>query len=77
MNAKRRKAIDAINTAVSVLRERLESLRDEERDVLGALPESLQQSERGQMAAMAADELDEAVDALETAIDAMANATSA
>lgn len=55
MNAKRRKAIEAVITRLEELdsmreeiREQLAAVRDEEQEALENMPESLQESDRGQ-----------------------------
>lgn len=68
MNAKRRKALAAIITRLeeldslrSEIKEQLEEVRDEEQEALDNMPESLQESERGQ-------QMQEYIDAIESAI---------
>lgn len=48
----------------------IEGIRDEEQDYLDNMPESFQNSEKGEAAQGAIDALDEAIDALDAAIDA-------
>jgi hypothetical protein len=48
MNKARRKELDSICDLILQARERLESVIDEEREALENMPESLQESERGQ-----------------------------
>lgn len=68
MNAKRRKALAAVITQLETLDslrqeilERLEEVKGEEEDALGNMPESLQESERGQ-------QMQEYIDSMENAI---------
>ncbi|MBD5224218.1 MAG: hypothetical protein HDS71_09290 [Bacteroidales bacterium] len=60
MNANRRKRISAIWDKIEDLKAELESIMEEEQECFDNLPESLQDSERG-------DKMQEAVDALENA----------
>lgn len=65
MNDRRRKELQEVLDAMLVLKERLEVLRDEERDAFEALPESLQQTSRGQASEAAADALEAAIETVE------------
>ena len=83
MNNARRKAIteamEKTLTVIGTLEEAkgdLESLRDEEQDAFDNMPESRQQSERGQASETAISELDEVITKLEKAIDAISDAQS-
>jgi len=72
MNADRRNRIQEILGLVSELREKIEEIRGEEQDAFDNMPESLQQSERGQTSESAASSLGEAVgycDDIESALD--------
>lgn len=67
MNAHRRKEIkrialqlDALINMIDDIKSSIEGLRDEEQDAFDNLPESLQESERGQTMQEAIDALDEA-----------------
>ena len=77
MNKQHRKwiadTIDTYNEIVPKLQEilaDLESIRDEEQEYLDNMPESMQQGEKGEMAAEAISSLEEAKDALESLLDA-------
>lgn len=48
MNAARRKERDKIIDVIDAIIERLEALKDEEEEAFDNLPDSIQQSERGQ-----------------------------
>ena len=65
MNNDRRKRITEAMEYLSLARETLEVVRDEEQEAYDNLPESLQEGERGQKMAEAADALDTAVSDLE------------
>ena len=56
MNKDRRARIEKIKEALEDLRGQIEDLQSEERDAFDAMPESLQQSDRGQASEAAADE---------------------
>lgn len=62
MNKQRRKAIDAVREKLEELLEELEAIKDEEQEAFDNLPESLQDSERG-------DKMTEAIENLEYTID--------
>lgn len=59
MNKQRRKELDEIHTLLLEASERLEAVASEEEDAFYNLPEGLQQSERGQMMAETAQNLQE------------------
>lgn len=65
MNNNRRKRITEAMEHLSLAREILEVVRDEEQEAFDNLPESLQEGERGQKMEEAADALDTAVSDLE------------
>lgn len=62
MNKERRGAIQSILDDLQVLRERIESVRDEEQEAYDNLPDGWQQGDKGQ-------KMDDAVSALESALD--------
>ena len=77
MNLARRNRI--INAIVGELREivaELENVRDEESDAFSNMPESLQDSERGQKAREAVDTLETAVDSITSETDNLENIVS-
>ncbi|MGP1690967.1 MAG: hypothetical protein ACTS6O_00545 [Giesbergeria sp.] len=69
MNKQRRDAIQSILDELQVLRERIESVRDEEQGAFDNLPDSLQQGSGGQR-------MDEAVSALDVALDGVDEAAA-
>ncbi|MFY3386989.1 hypothetical protein [Paracidovorax sp. MALMAid1276] len=69
MNKRRRDAIQTILDELQVLRERIESVRDEEQEAFVNLPDSLQQGSGGQ-------KMDEAVSALDVALDGIDEAAA-
>ena len=68
MNKSRRDQIAKIKEALEELRGKIEDLQSEEQDAFDAMPESLQQSDRGQASEAAADALQSAYDAADEAI---------
>lgn len=68
MNKDRRDRIAKIKEALEDLRGQIEDLQLEEREAFDNMPESLQQSERGQASEAAADALQSAYDAADEAI---------
>ena len=69
MNKARRKKIEEIREAISSLYDDLESVKIDEEDAFDNLPESLQESDRGESMQDAIDHLDSACDMLQEAID--------
>ena len=69
MNKQRRDAIQSILDELQVMRERIESVRDEEQGAFDNLPDSLQQGSGGQR-------MDEAVSALDVALDGVDEAAA-
>ena len=65
MNDDRRKRITEAMEHLSLSREILEVVRDEEQEAFENLPENLQESDRGQKMEEAADALDTAISDLE------------
>ena len=61
MNNTRRNALESIRSKCEELLHELEQLQGEEQDTFDALPDSLQQSEKGEAMEAAAAQLDEAV----------------
>lgn len=68
MNKLRRKQIEDINDTLAKLLEQLEVLRDEEQEAYDNMPESLQDSERGE-------KMSDALITMESAIDSITEAT--
>lgn len=69
MNNKRRKKIEEIVSQLMDLQSEIESLRDEEQEVVDNMPENLQGSERYEAAENAAGNLDNACCSMEELID--------
>ena len=68
MNKDRRDRIAKIKEALEDLRGQIEDLQSEEREAFDNMPESLQQSERGQDVEATVDALQSAYDAADEAI---------
>ena len=68
MNKDRRDRIAKIKEALEDLRGQIEDLQSEEQEAFDSMPESLQQSERGQASEAAANALQSAYDAADEAI---------
>lgn len=64
MNKQRRQEIEAIIKHLDDIKDRIETVKDDERESFENMPEPLQQSERGE-------QIDEAANALEQAYDEM------
>lgn len=85
MNQQRRKAIEKLRATlakfdaneIEELRDAVQALAEEEREAYDNMPESLQQSERGEAASGAADALENAVSALESLVEAVNEADEA
>lgn len=75
MNNPRRKRIDRVHELLEEQLEELNALRDEEEEAYDNLPESLQETERGEAMQEAIDNLDSAVSSIEEAIEALEAAT--
>lgn len=74
MNARRRKTIAAIIAALEDLQPSLDEVAEEEREAFDNLPESLQDSDRGQSMSASADCLEEAQSSLEEVLDQLQEA---
>ncbi len=62
MNNARRKQLDEIETELQDLKERFETIKEDEEEYLNNIPENLQGSERYEVAEEACDALGEALD---------------
>ena len=69
MNATRRKQLEKIADKLDELNAELESLRDDEQNAFDNMPESLQDSERGERMTTIIDYLDDATSSLSDTID--------
>jgi len=71
MNKARRKWLEDIIGKLEVQKMEIESVRDEEQEMLDCMPESLQESERGQTMSENIDELDSAASDLDDIISSL------
>lgn len=69
MNNKRRKQIEEIVSTLMDLQSEIESLRDEEQEIVDNTPENLQGTERFEIAEAAAENLDSACSSMDELID--------
>lgn len=69
MNAERRKRRDAIGEILSAIISDIEELKDDEEGALENIPESLQESERGEKMRENVDSLEEIISELESQRD--------
>lgn len=69
MNNDRRKRLDAIFSTLETALNDLTTIKDEEQEAFDNMPESLQQSERGQASDEAINAMDEAGSSIESAMD--------
>lgn len=69
MNKDRRTRIAALRAELDSIKERLETLRDEEQEAFDAMPEGLQGGERGEKSQAAIDALEIALTDIESAVD--------
>lgn len=77
MNNDRRKRIEKVQEQIEGLLAEIEELRDEEQEALENLPESLQETERGERMQTAVDALDEAYTNLDSVNDSLNEALEA
>ena len=68
MNKERRKTIEELADKLESLKDELDGIASDEREAFEALPEGLQNSERGQASSDAADTLDQASGELDSLI---------
>jgi exonuclease VII small subunit len=76
MNAKRRKELEKLVERIQGIIADLEVLRDEEQECFDNLPESLQESERGEKMEDNISNMDAVIDSLESASDELEDAIS-
>jgi hypothetical protein len=74
VNKARRKLIEKLISDIENAISELDTIRDEETDAFDGMPESLQQSEKGDKAQEAISNLEDAYSSLESARDALENA---
>jgi phage host-nuclease inhibitor protein Gam len=75
MNKQRRTSIAKIAASLDNLRAEIETLMEEEQDYYDNMPESLQESERGQIADEAIGFLQSAIDCFDDIIDNLSSAS--
>ena len=73
MNAAQRKTLDDIRGDLHTQLERIESERDAEQEKFDNMPESLQNSDKGQTMEDGISTLEEAIEGVQAAIDALDN----
>ena len=73
MNNERRKQVGKIVAKLHEALSMLETVAEAEREAFDNMPESFQNSERGEAASTAADTLDEARDNVQSTIDELGN----
>ena len=69
MNAKQRKALQGYANSLEEIKSNIETMMEDEQSKLDNMPESLQESERGEAMKEAIDNLESASSSLEEAID--------
>lgn len=74
MNNTRRKAIQSIMNKLEELMEEIEAIKDEEQEAYDNLPESIQNSERGEAMDSAVYNLEDAAENVQLVIDALESA---
>ena len=74
MNGNRRKRIQIVINGLNVLLDDIQSLLEEEQNAFDALPESLQEAERGELMQEAIDNLDAASSSVEEAVESLESA---
>lgn len=73
MNNNRRKAIQGIRASIIDLQMELEELQSEEQEAYDNLPESLQDSEKGQVMYEALDNIESGISSLNEAVEYLDN----
>ena len=74
MNKQRRKRIEKVGSMLEELLEEITAIQEEEQEAYDNLPESIQDSERGEAMYEAADNLESASSSLEEVIEYLADA---
>lgn len=77
MNKQRRKALDTLYQKIEALSQELNEVLDAEQEAYDNLPESLQESERGEAMYEAIDNIESALSSLEEAQDYILEAVDA
>lgn len=73
MNNARRKQLNALYSKMEELKSQLETILEEEQESFDNMPESLQDSERGQLSQEAIDNLESAVSSFEEVMEYIEN----
>jgi hypothetical protein len=71
MNKSRKSRLSKINADLETLKDSLDTIMNEEEEAFGNLPESIQDSDRGQAMQDAIDNLAEATDSIQSALDSL------
>ncbi len=71
MNKQRRKEIVNVVSSISIIKERLESILNDEQDSYDNIPENLLDSERANQSEEAIEILEEAIDSIDEVIDTL------
>lgn len=71
MNRERRKRLEKVITNLEELRDELMCLQEEEQEAFDNMPESLQESERGEQISENADTFEEAYNDIDNVIDSL------
>jgi hypothetical protein len=71
MNKDRKSRLSKINTDLENLKDALDTIMNEEEEAFGNLPESIQDSDRGQAMQDAIDNLAEVTDSIQSAFDSI------
>lgn len=74
MNNVRRKALNAIISELEDIQSRLEAINDEENEAYDNMPDSIQESERGEQSYNAMNSMSDALSSIESAISEIENA---
>lgn len=74
MNKTRRKSIQQIIDTLTDLKENVDLIREEEQEAYDNLPESLQESDRGEAMSQAVYQMEDAMEDIDLAIDALEEA---
>lgn len=69
MNAKRRSEIDGIKVDLGAIKDRIESVRDDEQEYRDNMPENMQNGDKFEAADTAVNTLEEVLGQVESAID--------
>lgn len=69
MNNQRRKQLRGVIETLNIMKDSIESVRDEEQETFDNMPENLQMSERAMTSENAIEALEEALDSLDNVLD--------